>query len=391
MRIAYVLYDFDIGGMPGWIHRLAAQLHRRHEIHFLATLVPRIAPKFTEVGSARYLGPRWHALYRYLRAHRIDLVQYGQSRLHGECALAAGVPVVIERTDGIRGDAITESKRGLDAVIASSRGTMPILERLISPDRVHLIYNGVDTAQALRAVPDRLGFADTDVLIGRVSRFGRGKHLHLLIDAIRILKDRHPHARLILVGGNSKTPGAEDYERELRARAADLQRWVRFVGPVDDAASLIAGFDIGTCVSRAGNEGVPNSLMECMAAGKPVVATAVDDVPELVIDGDSGLLVEDDNLEQLIDALELLITNPARRAAIGTRGRARIVEQFDVAVQAARYESLYETLLGQAAARTRLARRAFALPLMARATRRAMSRSRLLAPVGRRLKWRHTR
>ena len=387
MRIAYVLYDFDIGGMPGWIHRLAAQLHRRHEIHFLATLVPRIAPKFSEVGTARFLGPRWPALYGYLRDHQIDLVQYGQSRLHGECALAAGVPVVIERTDGVRGEAITESKRGLDAVIASSRGTMPILERLISPDRVQLIYNGVDTRQAQRAVPDRLGFADSDVLIGRLSRFGRGKHLHLLIDAIRILKDRYPQARLVLVGGNSKTPGAEDYERELRARAADLQPWVRFVGPVDDASSLIAGFDIGTCVSRAGNEGIPNSLMECMAAGKPVVATAVDDVPELVVDGESGLLVEDDNLQQLVDALEVLIADPARRAAIGTRARARIEQHFDVAVQAARYEALYEQLLAAAAVRPQLARRVFVLPLMARAARRAMTGSRLLAPVGR-LRWR---
>ena len=194
---------------------------------------------------------------------------------------------------------------------------------------MHLIYNGIDAGHWQQSFADRLGFADSDILIGRVSRFGRGKHLELLIDAVRVLKDRYPHVRLVLVGGNSKMPGAEDCEAGLRARAAGLERWVRFVGPVDDAASLTAGFDIGTCVSQAGNEGIPNSLMECMAAGKPVVATDVDDVPELVVDGQTGLLVEDGNVQQLVTALECLITDPTRRQVMGKRAQTWVEQHFN--------------------------------------------------------------
>ena len=221
----------------------------------------------------------------------------------------------------------------MDAVVSSTKGTLPLITEITGPDRVHLIYNGVDISRFQNAKPDRLGFADEDILVGRVSRFSGGKNLELLIDAMRVLTKRYSNVKLILVGANSRMPGAEDYESILRDRAVGMEHCVRFVGQIEKPESIIAGFDIGTCVSRRYNEGIPNSLMECMAAVKPVVATAVDDIPELVINNETGLLIKDNDLNQLVGALDTLIKDRELRRRLGVQGNQHVQEYFNLALQ----------------------------------------------------------
>lgn len=343
--IAYILQDFHIGGMESLIYRTAKYLQPHYDFIFIATHVPDILPKFHEIGTALYLGQDWLALSRYLRMQRVDIVQYGNIRFYADAALAAGVPVVIERTDGIRGGAALRPKAGLDAVIASTRGTIPPISKLIPSEKIHLIYNGIDLDAFDAVEPDRLGFGLDDILIGRVSRFSPGKNLGLLIDAVRQLQPHYPHIRLVLVGDNSKMPGVRDEMAFLREKARGLEEHVIFTGYVEHPAALIKGFDIGTCVSRAGNEGIPNSLIECMAARKPVVATRVDDIPELVEHEQNGLLTDDNDLAQLVNALERLINDPALCKQMGQAGRRRIEEGFNLKSQAEDYHQLYQQLL----------------------------------------------
>lgn len=369
-RIAYILQDFHIGGMESIIYRIAARLRDRYDIYFIATHVPEILSKFHEVGTAVYLGQDWLGLMRYLRQERIDLVQYGNVRSYADAALVAGVPVVIERTDGLRRGAALRSKAGLDAVIASTQGTIGPISQLIAREKIHLIYNGVDVKHFAGIAPDRLGFANNDILIGRVSRFGPGKNNGLLIDAVRILCEWHPNVRLILVGGSSKMPGAPDEAQALRERAWGLEAHVHFTGYVDHPEWIVKGFDIGTCVSRAGNEGIPNSLIECMAAGKPVVATRVDDIPELVEHEKTGLLIDDNDLDGLVAAMERLMTDPMLRQRLGEAGQERVARDFDLDAQVEMYDALYCRLL---------ANRRVPLALWARQQR---FRVRLLARVG---------
>jgi glycosyltransferase involved in cell wall biosynthesis len=345
LRIAFILQDFHIGGMESWLHRVASQLREHYDFHFIATHVPDILPKFSEIGSVFYAGQDWQKLKHYVRDQRIDIVQYANLREYGDAALAAGVPVVIERTDGLRHGAALRSKRGIDAVIASTRGTIPAISRLIDPARIHLIYNGIDVAHFDAVQPDRLHFAPDDFVVGRVSRFGRGKNLALLIDAVRQLAPKYPQLRLVLVGGNSKAgQAADDEEIALREHARGLEDHVCFTGYVEHPEALVRGFDVGTCVSRPGNEGIPNSLLESMAARQPVIATAVDDIPELVEHNVTGLLIENNNLDQLVAAIERLITDAELRQMLGTAARQRIGRDFDLTNQAAQYDALYQEL-----------------------------------------------
>lgn len=356
MKIAYVLNDFDVGGMASWVYSLASRLHESHEINFLCTHIERIAPKFKKFGRTEYFGrngkPDWTALYQYLKRHRFDVVQYGHQRLFAACALAANIPVVIERTDGIRGGVgALLPKPGIDAVVASTKGTISEIGKIFDSRRIHLIYNGVDLNRFSNPRPDRLGFSDDEIIVGRVSRLGGGKNIGLLIDATRELKDPYPNIRLVIVGGNSKMPGAQDEETALRQRARGLEDFVRFTGHSDEPENLIAGFDIGTCVSRKGNEGIPNSLMECMAAGKPVLATAIDGIPELVEDGKDGFLVPDNDLDATVRKLKALIDDKNTRMEMGLAARKKIESDFNLDNQVTRYSDLYENLLEKAQGR----------------------------------------
>jgi glycosyltransferase involved in cell wall biosynthesis len=342
-----MLYDFHISGMASWIYRLASCLRDEFEGHFIATRLPEIGRRFSEVGMAVYVPEESRALVSYLRRNRIDIVQYANSRFLGECALAAGVPVVVERTDGLRRGEALQPKDDLDAVIASTVGTVEPISRLIPRERIHVIYNGVD-APALDAVqPDRLGFGPEDVIIGRCSRFGRGKNIAMLIEAVRLLRAECPQAALVIVGGDSRLPGAERLEAELRGRAEPLGTRCLFTGHLEDPRAVIKAFDIGTCVSRGDNEGVPNSLLEPMAAGRPVVTTDTGDVRELVTDGVDGFVVPDDDVRGLAERLKRLVLDKALRERMGLAAREKILAKFDLRTQAERYRSLYRRLLAE--------------------------------------------
>ena len=343
-RIAYILFDFHLSGMSSWIYRLASQLKNDFDFHFLATRVPQITDRFHSIGNAKYIGPKPFDLIKYLTKNSIDIVQYANGRIHGECAMAARVPVVIERTDGLRSGSALESKSGLDAVIASTKGTASLIQKIIPPEKIHVIYNGIDSNYLEDIKPDRLNFDNNKLIIGRASRITRGKRIDLLISAFEKLEKKYPEIRLIVVGGDSKVPGSEKVIKNLKAMAAHLNDKVVFTGSVEDPLQLIKGFDIGTCVSESDNEGIPNSLIESMALSQPVVTTNTGDVRELIQNGYNGYVVPH-NKDEIAKALETFITNSVLRRKMGTAAKETIKNKFSIETQAIKYKDLYLNLL----------------------------------------------
>jgi len=346
-RVACLLQMFGIGGMPKWLYNLASGLGDEFEFFFIATHSRDRALEYSRVARTVWLPPRVPVLAAYLWWQRIDIAQVANLRLYTDAALRARVPVIIERTDGIRAGAALSPKDGLDAVIASTKGTIPALSKLIEPSRIHLIYNGVDLARSEGVVPERFGFDPGDVIVGRVSRLAGGKNLSLLIRAvIELRRDPGYHrVRLVVCGGDTRQKGAEPMMDRLKAEAAPLGESAVFTGEVFDPWPIIAGFDIATCTSRPNNEGIPNSLLEPMALAKPVVATAVDDIPELVRPGVEGFLVEDQDLPGLVSALKKLIDQPELRRRMARAGREKILRDFEMKAQVAKYGELYRLLL----------------------------------------------
>jgi glycosyltransferase involved in cell wall biosynthesis len=175
------------------------------------------------------------------------------------------------------------------------------------------------------------------VCIGRLVSV---KAQHVLIDAVQALKKRNRRVRLRLIGDG---PDRLELERTVSERGLTDQ--VIFEGwrNQQEILELYREADIFALASFA--EGVPVALMEAMAMQIPCVATRITGIPELIRDGIDGLLVAPSNVEELTDALERLIEDPALRQELGTSGRIRVKEKYDLARNARRLANIFGSRL----------------------------------------------
>jgi glycosyltransferase involved in cell wall biosynthesis len=161
-----------------------------------------------------------------------------------------------------------------------------------------------------------LDLGQDDVIVTCVAEFNPNKNHIFLLDAWQRLVPRYNNAHLLLVGTGEKM---EDLQRKVEQE--QILR-VHFLGYRMDVPYILQDTGLLTLVSK--REGLPKSIMEAMAAGKPVVASNVRGSRDLVENGQTGLLVELGDVPGLTDALEKIITNPELREAMGTAGREKI-------------------------------------------------------------------
>lgn len=202
---------------------------------------------------------------------------------------------------------------------------------------VRTIHNGVPDRTLPPPTPDAPHPA-----IATLARLDPVKGLDVLARAVAAIPGLHA----TVVG---RGPEQELLTREATALGID-ERFV-LAGWRDDPRQTLADADLFVLPSRA--EGLPLSICEAMLAGLAVVATDVGSVREVVEDGVTGLLVPPDDAAALTAAIRTLLDDPARRAAMGTAGRARAAAEFTVDAMARRYEALYsDVLAGRAVVET---------------------------------------
>jgi glycosyltransferase involved in cell wall biosynthesis/peptidoglycan/xylan/chitin deacetylase (PgdA/CDA1 family) len=162
-----------------------------------------------------------------------------------------------------------------------------------------------------------------------------------LIDAASLVVKRFPNVCFLLVGDyDINDPYFNELQRQIKTLR--LQSTVKITGelPRQDVPALMAAMDISALPSSS--EGMSNTLLESMSAGKPVVATAVGGNPELVEDGKTGYLVPPRDSHSMAEALLKLLANPELRHDMGLRGRSLVERKFSVTRMAERYEDLLE-------------------------------------------------
>lgn len=264
----------------------------------------------------------------------------------------AGVPIIITwRHSPSIGGALREllnrwTVRLDDRIVATCElvRQIEIEHAQVPSDKVITIYNGIDmersAASPLAAARIRQAFnipADA-LLLGSVGRMHRSKDFGNLLTAMVQVRKRIPAVWLLLVGD-----GELRGELESRAQTLGLSSVVTFTGIRDDVPDILAALDIFVLPSRW--EGLPLVVLEAMAAGLPVVATAVGGTPEVVVDGVTGLLVPPRDPAALAQAITRLLRNPDLRRKMGRAGRERVTEHFSVEQMVRKTESLYEQLL----------------------------------------------
>jgi glycosyltransferase involved in cell wall biosynthesis len=230
-------------------------------------------------------------------------------------------------------------------VIANSHATLATLGRLATagPDRARVVHDSTPVEPLPPPLPDDV---DRPLVVGLVGRLAPWKGQHVFLDAAAVVRRQLPTARFQLIG--AALFGEGDYERQLRDRAAqpDLAGSVEFLGFCDDVPARIAALDVLAHASTTG-EPFGQVVIEGMAAGKPVVATAGGGIPEILTDGQTGLLVPMGDAPALAAAIARLLADPSLRARLGAAGRARVLEAFTPDRTARGVEAVYDLLLNR--------------------------------------------
>lgn len=186
----------------------------------------------------------------------------------------------------------------------------------------------------------REGVKESDLLIVSIGRIDRSKNQALAIRALHGMRERAD--TVLLFAGE----GSREVLDQLRTLVdeLDLSGHVRFLGRRTDIPDLLGAADL--FVLSSDFEGNPLTVLEAMAAGQPVIATAVGGIPELVEHGVSGLLTPAGDTSALAKSFDALAADPARRVAMGRIARVRARARFDASTMASAYARLYQERLG---------------------------------------------
>ncbi len=320
-------------------------------------LIPDLGREIRPLRDVRTLA----ALMRVIRRVRPHVVHTHTAKAGAVGRLAAllcGVPVVVHTFHGhvLRGyfsPAKTAVYRAIERVLAWRTDrlltvTDRVRDELLAlgvgrPDQYTTVPLGFDLAPLVQAARRQgelraelaLGTAP---LVGIVARLVPIKAHEVFLDAAVRIRASLPEARFLIVGDGECRPALE-----ARVDALGLRDAVRFLGWRADLDRLYADLDVVVLTSR--NEGSPVALIEAMAAGVPVVSTAVGGVPDVVAHGVSGLLAPMDDAAAIADHAVALLRDRARGAAMGRAGQARVVATYSADRLVADIEALYTQLL----------------------------------------------
>jgi len=305
-----------LGRRPGFDHRLLREVRTR------------VARHRSAVVHCHHYTPFVYGRLATLRLRGVRVVYTEHGRL-SDAPWSAKRKLANAVLGRLPGRCFAVSRELRDYMIA---GGLP-------PSRVGVIYNGVPPgpppdATRREALRRELGIDRNARVIGTVARLDPVKDLGTLIDAFAALARAGDVDRLLLVGD-----GPERAALEARTRRLEVDSQVTFMGQRDDARRLLDALDI--YVNSSITEGVSVTILEAMAAGLPVVATAVGVTPEVIEDGGCGLLVSVSSTEAVIRTVRRLLQDRALAGRLGQSARSRIEARFATETMLARYVNAY--------------------------------------------------
>ena len=216
--------------------------------------------------------------------------------------------------------------------------------------KIQVILNGIDTAWWQSQT---LGFSENDakqikeqifhanansLIITTIAELHERKGIKFLLEAVPKVVAKHPNIKFVIIG-----EGGERYSLEKIVKKLGLERHVALVGRKNDIPKLLKSSEIFVLPSR--REAFGLVLTEAMISELPVVASAVGGIPEIIKNGENGILVESENSDAIAQTLLELIPSPEKCSKLGAAGKALVLEKFDAKIMAEQYEKVYASTL----------------------------------------------
>jgi len=373
IRIMHVVESLGVGGgVETGIANLIERMDPKRFEHILCAvfrLGPRI-DRFRVVQvvpleqKGKKLAVQVGPLARVIRGIKPDIVH---SRNWGALeAVIAGRWVrscrLIHSEHGVEADPAAEPRRRnwfrrvafemADRVFSVSYHLRDALARCtgFSARKIGVIHNGVEIARfrkdpsVRRRLRADLELSENEFCLGCVGRLSQIKDYPTILRAAERFDRWCPSWRLLILGGGADR---SELEKFVSARPV-LQRQVRFLGASERVPEFLNAIDAYVLPSI--REGISNSLLEAMAAGLPVVATDTGGNPEIVVNGESGLLFPVGDFERLSEVLLQLYEQPETRDQLGKGALQRVTKEFSLDSMVSKYEQMYQELTGERAA-----------------------------------------
>ncbi len=370
-RILYLITDLHIGGTEKILYELVTRIDRTKFNSLVCGLkscgyyAEKIENKgipviVFNVANGISLLKNFQAifnLYKIMRKEKIDLVHTFLFRANFIGRIAArlvGVPIVIssirvmeeekkyhlflERITSFLSDKFIVNSEALKNFVSE--------KMKITPEKIEIVYNGIDfmNLPKINSIikKNELGYNKNEILIGTVGRLHKQKGIEYFIEAIKIITQlpitHYPSPNFLIIGDGPERKNLESLICNL-----ELNDKVKLLGWRTDVLEIISVLDIFVLSSLW--EGTPNVVLEALAYNKPVVATRVGGVPEIIEEGVTGLLVKPANAQALADAILWVLENPEKARKMAEKGKEKVEKIFPIHRMVKETEEVYNKLI----------------------------------------------
>lgn len=293
-----------------------------------------------------------------MKQRNIQIVRTHEYRanLHGRlAALLAKVPCIVGSVHNVYNARDKKLNRRIlnrylgiftDRVVAVSEEVKKEIVRYdsVPENKVAVIYNGVDRKRFVdidaQSIRSEFHIPKSTPIIGTVGRFFPQKGQKYLLEAVAKVRNKFPHIAVFVIGDGSLKEELQDHTKKL-----NIEQNIIFTGVRRDIPALLSAMDIFIFPSLW--EGFGNALVEAMAAGKPIIATDIPSVREILDSGKSGIVVPPANSEAIARSLDLLLSDRALAENLGNAARERALSSFTIDSTVRGYSSLYRSILEQ--------------------------------------------
>ncbi len=232
---------------------------------------------------------------------------------------------------------------GIDCIIAISKSIhLQLVSGGIKASKIRTIYEGIDPSLYPAQKEKKNRRPGDPIVVGTIAHLSREKGLHYLVEAAGLIPDMRGRLQFIIVGDGGCLPELQALVHKKR-----LDDVIEFAGFHPDTFHYMREFDVFVLPSLS--EGLSSAILEAMAASLPIVATEVGGIPELVKNGDNGLLIAPADPPALAGAIRQLAEDPEKSELMGRRGRQRMEERFTLERKVTETERLFADLLNRPA------------------------------------------